>query len=169
MVTILAGVYVFGPWEGFFYSLIGMFLGGEFGFYLGRVIGKKFVYWIAGDKEKVDDYLEKIKGKETVLLFFMFLFPYFPDDLLCSVAGISKITFKTFSIIQFITRITSIGCTILVYGGIIPYNEWGIPVIIVLSVLAILSFILSFKYTDKIQNWFVKLFSKKEKKQEIKE
>ena len=73
MVTILAGTLIFDPLEAFFYSLIGMFLGGSVGFYLGRILGKKFVYWIAGDKQKVDEYLDKIKGRETVLLFFMFL------------------------------------------------------------------------------------------------
>ena len=162
MVTILAGTLLFEPWEAFLYSLIGMFLGGSLGFYLGRVLGKKFVYWIAGDKQKVDEYLDKIKGRETVLLFFMFLFPFFPDDLLCSVAGISKIKFKTFSIIQIITRITSIGCTILVYGGyFIPLGEnWGWIVIGILSVLGIIAFIFSYKYADQIQEWFVNIYNK---------
>jgi uncharacterized membrane protein YdjX (TVP38/TMEM64 family) len=162
MVTILAGTLLFEPWEAFLYSLIGMFLGGSLGFYLGRVLGKKFVYWIAGDKQKVDEYLDKIKGRETVLLFFMFLFPFFPDDLLCSVAGISKIKFKTFSIIQMITRITSIGCTILVYGGyFIPLGEnWGWIVIGILSVLGIIAFIFSYKYADQIQEWFVNIYNK---------
>lgn len=161
MVSILAGTLLFEPWEAFLYSLIGMFLGGSLGFYLGRVLGKKFVYWIAGDKQKVDDYLEKIKGRETVLLFFMFLFPFFPDDLLCSVAGISKIKFKTFSIIQLFTRITSIGCTILVYGGnLIPLHGWGIWVIVGLSILGIIAFIISYKLADQIQEWFVNLYTK---------
>lgn len=162
MVSILAGTLLFEPWEAFLYSLIGMFLGGSVGFYLGRVLGKKFVYWVAGDKQKVDDYLEKIKGRETVLLFFMFLFPFFPDDLLCSVAGISKIKFSTFSIIQFVTRITSIGCTILVYGGsLIPLDSsWGIWVIAGLSILGIIAFIISYKLADQIQEWFVNLYNK---------
>lgn len=161
MVSILAGTLLFEPWEAFLYSLIGMFLGGSLGFYLGRILGKKFVYWVAGDKEKVDEYLEKIKGRETVLLFFMFLFPFFPDDLLCSVAGISKIKFKTFSVIQFVTRITSIGCTILVYGGnLIPLHGWGIAVIVGLSILGIIAFIISYKYADQIQEWFVNLYTK---------
>lgn len=152
---------MFSSWETFIYSLIGMFIGGEVGFFLGRILGKKFVYWIAGDKQKVDEYLEKIKGRETVLLFFMFLFPFFPDDLLCSVAGISKISFKTFSIIQVITRITSIGCTILVYGGdLIPLEGWGWIVIAGLSVLGIIAFIISYKYADQIQEWFVNLYNK---------
>ena len=135
-----------------------------FGFFLGRVIGKKFVYWIAGDKDKVDEYLEKMKGKETVVLFFMFLFPYFPDDLLCSVAGISSISWKTFTIIQLITKITSIGGTLLFMSGeFIPYSGWGIPVIVCLSILGILSFIFSFKYAEQIQDWFTNKFTRKTK------
>lgn len=141
-----------------------MFLGGLFAFLLGRVIGKKFVYWIAGDKEKVEEYLQKLKGKETVVLFFMFLFPYFPDDLLCSIAGMTSISWSTFIVIQFITRITSIGATLIFMSGeLIPYNGWGIPVIIALSILGIIAFIISYKNADKIQDWFTNLFTKKKK------
>ena len=39
---------------------------------LGRKIGRPFVNWIVGDKETVDYYLKKLKGKETIILFFMF-------------------------------------------------------------------------------------------------
>lgn len=165
-ITILAGNYLFGFFESFLYSLIGMFLGGLFAFFLGRILGKKFVYWVAGDKQKVEDYLTKMKGKETVILFFMFLFPFFPDDLLCMIAGITSISWKTYIIMQIITRITSIGATLIFLSGeLIPYHDWGIPVIIVISILGIIAFIYSYKYADQIQDWFTNLFTKKKHKE----
>ena len=87
-ITVLVGNYLFGFWASYLYSFIGMILGSMFAFYLGRWFGKKFIYWLVNDKEMVDSYLYKIKNKGNVLLFFMFIFPFFPDDLLCSIAGI---------------------------------------------------------------------------------
>ena len=43
----------------------------------------------------------------------MFLLPMFPDDILCSIAGIMPITYSVFIFMQLITRFTSIGGTLL--------------------------------------------------------
>lgn len=160
-VTIIAGNYLFGFWESLFYSYIGMMLGSFFAFYLGRKIGRPFVNWVVGDKETVDKYLIRLKGKETVLLFFMFLFPMFPDDLLCSVAGITPITWFKFIVMQIITRFTSIlGTLIFMSGNIIPYNAWGITLIVFLCLLALLAFVIAFKHADQI-NKFIDTFAEK--------
>ena len=72
-ITILAGSYLFGPWLSYLYSVIGLFLGGLFAFFLGKKVGRPFVNWLVGDKEKIDKWLIKLKGREKVLLFFMLL------------------------------------------------------------------------------------------------
>ena len=101
----------------------------------------------------VEKYLKTLHGKENVVLFFMFLFPFFPDDLLCSIAGILPITFIGFMIMQIVTRITSIGATLLFMSGeIIPYHGWGIPVLIIIGILAIIAFVISYKNADKIND-----------------
>ena len=153
-ITILCGNYLFGTWLSFLYSFIGIFLGSLFAFFLGKVIGRKFVNWIVGDKDTVDYYLKKLKGKETVILFFMFLFPFFPDDILCSVAGITPISFKVFFLIQFVTRLFTIGSTLFFMSGeIIPYDRpWGITLLVILCVISIISFIYAFKNSEKINN-----------------
>lgn len=167
-ITILAGNYLFGPWLSYLYSFIGMFLGSLLAFFLGKVIGRRFVNWIVGDKQTVDYYLKKLKGKETIILFFMFLLPLFPDDLLCSIAGIMPISWPVFIFIQIITRITSIGATLFFMSGeIIPYEGWGIAVLIVLGIVCIISFIYAYKNSeklnDKLINFLNKLFFKKKK------
>lgn len=93
-VTILAGNYIFGFWLSFIYSVIGLFFGGLFAFFLGRKIGKPFLIWLCGSQEIVDSWLKKLKGRENILLFFMFLFPFFPDDFLCAIAGILPISYN---------------------------------------------------------------------------
>lgn len=164
-ITILAGNYLFGLWPSYLYSFIGMMLGAICAFLLGRLLGKPFINWIAGDKDKVDNYLKTLHGKENIVLFFMFLFPFFPDDLLCSLAGILPISLLGFIIMQIITRITSIGGTLLIMSGeVIPYNSWGLPLLIIIGILAIILFVIAYKNADKInekiRNLADKLFKK---------
>jgi uncharacterized membrane protein YdjX (TVP38/TMEM64 family) len=160
-VSILAGNYLFGPWLSYIYSFIGIFLGSIVCFFLGRKLGRKFVNWIVGDKETVDYYLRKLKGKETIILFFMFLLPFFPDDALCAIAGIMPINFSVFIFIQFITRITSIGATLFFMSGeIIPYHGWGLVVLGIIAILAIIAFIIAYKNAELLNNKLISFINK---------
>ena len=160
-VTIIAGNYVFGPWVSFICSYIGCVLGSLVAFWLGRVIGRRFVNWVVGSETKVDLWIKRLKGREKVLLFFMFLLPFFPDDVLCSIAGVMPISWGGFIFIQLLTRLTSIASTIVFMSGeIIPYEGWGLVVIIIGCLICLVAFLLSLKYSEKI-NAFVDNFAKK--------
>ena len=160
-VTIIAGNFLFNPFLSFLYSFIGIFLGSIVSFILGRKLGRKFVNWIVGDKEIVDYYLNKLKGRETIILFFMFLLPLFPDDALCAIAGILPITFPVFIFIQIVTRCTSIAGTLFFMSGeIIPYHGWGLIVLVVIAILSIVAFIFSYKNADKINEALIKTIDK---------
>ena len=156
-ITVLVGTYIFSFWEAFIYSFIGMMLGSLLAFYLGRWFGRPFINWIVGDKRIVDKYLKKIKGKENVLLFFMFLFPFFPDDLLCLIAGVLTISSISFTVMQIITRSVSILVTELMLSGImIPYDSWGFPVIIIFCLIFLLIFFVVYKYSGRISIYITK-------------
>jgi uncharacterized membrane protein YdjX (TVP38/TMEM64 family) len=160
-ITILAGNYVFGAVGAFIYSYIGTLLGGMFAFLLGKWLGKPFVNWLSGGQEETDKWLKKLKGKENVLLFFMFLFPFFPDDLLCSVAGILPISWLGFFLMLVVTRATSAGGTILFMSGeIIPFHGWGLIVFGIVGVVGIAAFIICFKHSAKINEWYEGLLYK---------
>ncbi|MBE5742696.1 MAG: TVP38/TMEM64 family protein [Clostridiales bacterium] len=155
-ITIVAGNYLFGTWLSFLYSYIGMLLGAMFAFFLGKKIGRPFANWIVGSKEKVDEWLKRLKGKQNVVLFFMFFLPFFPDDILCTVAGLLPITYGGFLVMQVITRATSIGFTLLFMSGeVIPYEGWGLVVLAIIAVICIVAFVLSMKYSQKINDFFV--------------
>lgn len=160
-VTVLAANYLFGPWLAFLYSYIGQLAGAMVAFWLGKIIGRRFANWIAGDKEEVDKLLQKLHGRENVVLFFMFLFPFFPDDVLCALAGILPITGQGFFFMQLITRATSTGATLLLMSGeLIPFEDWGLIVLGAIVALGIIAFILCFKYSDKINAWADKILAK---------
>lgn len=160
-VTILAGNYVFGAGLSFLYSYIGMFMGAVLAFALGRWVGRPFVNWVAGGEDKVEALLKKLKGRENVLLFFMFLLPFFPDDILCSVAGILPIGWIGFLSMQVVTRATSIGATLLLMSGeVIPYQGWGLVVLGIVAIVCIVAFIFSVKYAEKINAFFDRIIDK---------
>ena len=160
-VTIIVGNYLFGFWLSFLYSYIGIILGSILAFYLGRWLGRPFVNWVVGDAKAVDEYLIKMKNKEKVILFFMFLLPLFPDDALCSLAGILPISFLTFLFMQLLTRATSIlGTLFFMSGEIIRYDALGITIIVIVCILALVAFYLSYKYADKINEIFYNIMDK---------
>lgn len=174
-ITILAGNFVFGAAATFFLSYIGMTSGSLFAFALGRWLGRPFVDWIAGGHDKVDEWICKLHGRETVLLFFMFFLPLFPDDILCSVAGILPIGWVGFILMQLITRLTSVGCTLLFLSGeVIPFDEWwGIALLAVVGILCILAFVISFRHAEDInrglERFSDKITSKLKRKEKQKE
>ncbi len=154
-ITILGGSYLFGALPSFFYSYIGIVAGSLFAFFLGRYFGKRFVYWLSGEPQKVDALLKRSQNKEAVTLFFMFLFPMFPDDLICLVAGVLPISFSLFLFMQLTTRITSIGCTLIFYSGeVIPFSGWGIPVIIAATLIGVGLFYICFRHADFLAEKF---------------
>lgn len=159
-ITILAGNYLFG-WASFFYSYIGILAGSLLAFTLGKFVGRKYVDWVVGSKEKVDGWLEKLKNKSNVILFFMFLLPGFPDDMLCSIAGITPLGFIGFTLMQLISRAVAIGGTLLLLSGeVIPFEGWGIAVLVVIAVIALAIFIVCIRYADKINAFVNRLIEK---------
>ena len=105
----MAGVGIFGVWPAFIFSSIGQIIGSIIAFALGRFFGVKLVTWIVGE-ETLHKYQDMIKGRDKLMLTVMFLFPVFPDDVLCLVAGLSSMTWPYFIIVMCICRpITCLG------------------------------------------------------------
>ncbi len=114
-VTCIAGAVVFGPVAGFIYSYTGMCIGSILAFYISRRYGTAFVKkFISEEKyEKYSAWLEK--GKKFDIFFALAIFlPAAPDDVLCFVAGLTKMHWKKFTMIillgkPFVIALYSIG------------------------------------------------------------
>ena len=107
VLSTVAGVALFGPFQTMIYSLIGVLLGSFTGFFIGKKFGNKAVAWMIGE-ETMQKWQRKIKGKDYVLLTMMFILPVFPDDVLCFVAGLSTMTWRYFSGMIVFSRILQI-------------------------------------------------------------
>ena len=155
-ITVGAGVLLFGAFRGALYSILGILLGSVVAFFIGRVFGYKVAKWLVG-KDSLDKALKSIKGKDKVVLTFMFLFPFFPDDVLCFVCGITSMSTVYFLIMIFITRvITVFASSYSMNNSIIPYDTWwGILIWILFFAITIALTILIYKKGEKIEKCFL--------------
>lgn len=165
-VTVGAGVLLFGPLKSAIYSCIGIILGSIVAFFVGKFFGKKVAQWLVG-KNNLEKGLKFLKGKDKIVLTFMFLFPFFPDDILCFVAGISTVNTAFFMVMIFVTRTISIFCaSFSMNNNLIPFDTWwGILLWIFFFAFTIFVTVLIYKKGNKIEQFFK---SKKNKKKPVK-
>jgi len=117
-VTTIVGVILFGPLIAFVLSLLAILLGSFFAYFLGRTFGDKLLIWAIGKKKTLQ--MQSLSKKGQVVFFLMMLFPLFPDDILCIMAGVSNMDFKFFLMTNLVTR--TIGSFCLCFLGSIGIN-----------------------------------------------
>ena len=163
VVSTLAGVALFGALEAIAYSLIGIALGSVTAFLIGRKLGYRAVAWIIGE-ENLKLWQKKLKGKDNLFLTMMFLLPFFPDDVLCFIAGLSSMSFKYFAAVIGISRVLIVSATCYSIDFIPSNTWWGILIWGVLIVAVLVVFIWMYKNLNRIQNYLNKMSKKTNKK-----
>lgn len=95
-ISCLAGVLAFGALKGFILNYIGICIGSVFAFLLSRRYGRRVIENLF-DHEQIAKYDDKTRSK-TFNMFFAFaiFFPFAPDDLLCYLAGTTRMSFNSF-------------------------------------------------------------------------
>lgn len=149
IIVTIAGVLIFGPVKAFILSFVSIILGSILMFLFGRKFGRKFLNFLFGETIS-NKWIEKLEhGK--YLFFLMMVFPLFPDDILCAVAGFTKMSFRFFFWTNVIARSLGIGATCFFAGGtIIPFSGWGIWVWAVIGIAVLTLFYISVKFQNKI-------------------
>ncbi len=159
-VTTLAGVLIYGPLEAALLSLSGLLTGSCVAFALGKYCGKKLVVFMVGEEtcDKWSNFLYHAKYSFVLMM----IMPFFPDDVLCLVAGLTPMTWPFFVVTNFVARPIGVFITCYFGGGyIIPYKGWGLAVWAVIVVVAIALLYLSIKYRQQIEEWLLKTFARK--------
>ena len=160
MFVTIAGAVIFGRWQAFIMSYVAVMIGSVIMFWIGRKAGRPFLYWLVG-KDTGEMWIERMSNGKY-LFFLMMLFPMFPDDILCVVAGLTNMSFPFFFWTNMLARGVGILCTVYFgSGAIIPYHGWGLVVWAILIVLMIVLFYLSVKYKSKIDIIINKIFKRK--------
>jgi len=152
-VTQIAGGFFFGYGLGIIYSSIGIAIGSAINFYLARTLGMRFVSALF--TQKTTDKMEKVisSSKSIAIYFILFLIPGIPKDVICYVAGLSRIRFITFIILSSVGRLPGLILSVIV-GVALANKDWlttGIAIFIAI-ILLFFSFIWREKIIRFIQN-----------------
>jgi uncharacterized membrane protein YdjX (TVP38/TMEM64 family) len=102
---VLAAVagYLFGPWWGTLYNMIGITIGSTAAFWLSRRFGRGYVERMIdpGALSTFDTFAER---RGLLTLFVLFLIPGLPDDALCFVGGLTSIPLRKLVLVAIVGR-----------------------------------------------------------------
>lgn len=100
-IGCVAGVIAFGPGWGFVYNYVGICAGSVAAFLLARRYGRAFVQAVTNEKqfEKYEHWMEREKNKFDLMFGIAIFLPVAPDDLLCYLAGLTRMKLARFIII----------------------------------------------------------------------
>ncbi len=168
-VITLAGGAIFGFWQSFLLSTLAIVGAAMTGFFVVRWMGHTVIKKLVGAEmyDKYSGYLNKdtsVSRARTFILITMIL-PFFPDDVICLLAGLTAISSLDFFLIIIFTRPFGIAltCWAGAYSEKIPLWLW-----IATGVLLAAVCVLAIKYAavverktlesmGKIENWFRRL------------
>ncbi len=165
LVCYLPGAMIWGPLYATLIASAGVLVGSIICYIIGKYFGHRAVVWIAG-KETVEKYTPMLAKRGKIIFVLMQILPFFPDDILCMLAGLTCMNFPFFTATIVLVRPVVIAVYCYFGGGsIIPYDQpWGIAVWAAIFVVSISLAIVWFKFQDKIEGWLVEKFSLKRKK-----
>lgn len=161
-ITIAAGVLLFGPLICSIISYIAIVLGSFSAFLIGRYLGYRVSSWIVG-KEELDTWLKRTEKKSTLLITIMYLFPFFPDDTLCIIAGITTMPMSFFVVSTLIIRAITVFFNAYSFGNkLIPYTTWwGLLIWGIFFIFMFYLIYIIMKKSDKIIAWWEKRKNRK--------
>ncbi len=150
-LTIVLGVAIYGPTVCFILSTIGTILGSIIAFALGKFFGRRLCNWMFGE-EKTEKYAKILGEKGRFLFIVMLIFPAFPDDMLCMIAGITSMSYGYFILVCTLTRPIMIGVTAYLGSGIIPFEGRGIAIWVAIACLLFVLFVVVTGIKNKLEN-----------------
>lgn len=151
-LTTVIGGSLFGATTSFLISLLATITGSTIAYYIAKFFGKPLVIKFIGEKN-YNKYIVIFKKRYTLALLLIFLFPFFPDDILCFLAGLSYMPYRLFLVLVIVGRTPSIFIGSLVGSGLIKLSleYW-----IVISIISLFIIYSSIKYKDKLEEWMYK-------------
>lgn len=150
-VTMLAGALVLGFLKAMILGVAAVILGSVLLFLAARRLGQRSVRNIL-NRGVIDRYLPVIQEKQEMFLFLTMLFPFFPDDVICILAGLTQMPLIRFILIMAAARPWGLVFAALLGSGAIHLPLWG-WMILVLAMAAI--FCLTLHKSRQIEDWLL--------------
>lgn len=146
-ITAAAGGVLFGTWPAFLLTFGAVAAGSLLVFWLARVLGRDFAGRIVS-RQLSEKYQNILHAKAPVFLTLAFLFPFFPDDILCILAGLTKLSFRRFALIVLLARPWGLLFASALGGSTLALPPW---VMVPIALLGLALFLLGIKYGDKVE------------------
>jgi uncharacterized membrane protein YdjX (TVP38/TMEM64 family) len=147
------GGYLFGAGLGFLYSSIGLAAGSVVNFWIGRILGYRFVRRMI-PKAKLEKFDTFISHQGVLVLLALFIFPGFPKDYLCLFLGITTLPFKIFILLAGFGRMP--GTLILsLQGEFLFAQNYGVFAGIGLICLIVIG--LGIRYRTVVYEWMASM------------
>jgi len=117
--------YLYGFWGGFLLSWLSLFVGGEMAFVLARRYGRRFAErWVSS--QVLSRWDKTAQGQGIAFFTISLILPLIPNDAMCYVAGLGKISRPRFVTANLLGR--GIACVLTsaagAFGGTIPWQIW---------------------------------------------
>lgn len=141
-ISAAAGGLLFGTIPSFLLTASAVAAGSLIVFLLARIIGRPFADKLVSRKLSAK-YLDLINDRADLFLLLAFLFPFFPDDILCILAGLTKISLGRFALLVLLARPWGLLFASALGGASLSIPPWGL---VVLGVVGITLFVLGMKY-----------------------
>ena len=154
----VAAGYLFGPFWGILYAIIGCALGEAIAFGLARLLGRGFVRLFMND-EQFEKYSSRMNSnKGYTLCFILYLIPGIPKDILCYVAGASEISFLPFLGLSMVGRLPGLIGSIIM-GTLVDSGRYT-AALVILGIACVVC-VLGLIYREKLQDLMDRLKEKK--------
>ena len=153
---MMAGALALGFWPAMILGVLAVGVGSVIVFLAARALGKKAVQRFL-DKGVMDKYLPIIEEKQDMFLFLTMLFPFFPDDALCMLAGLTNIPLGRFVVIMALSRPWGLIVAALMGSGSISLPIWAWAVI---GVAGLFIFYFAMKYSAQIEEALLRFVRK---------
>ena len=163
-LTAAAGGILFGTLPSFLLTFVAVVLGSMVVFLLARAFGRPFADRVVSQTVS-EKYLSVIHAKTATFLLLAFLFPFFPDDVLCILAGLTSIPSLHFFLILLLARPWGLLFASALGGASLSLPIWTMAVF---GALGLVLFCLGMKYGDKVEQQVIFwLHAKKESRKKV--
>ena len=146
-ISMMAGALALGFWPAMILGVLAVIAGSVIVFLAARALGRNAVQRFL-DKGVMEKYLPIIEEKQDMFLFLTMLFPFFPDDALCMLAGLTKIPLGRFVAIMALARPWGLIVAALLGSGALSLPVWAWAVI---GGAGLLIFVFAMKYSAQIE------------------
>jgi len=134
-----ASGYLYGPFWGTVYPMIGMAIGSLITFLLARRFGRPLVLRLISKQSmaKLDDL---VRRGGAPFFFLIWLLPGAPDDLTCVAAGLTPMKTGQFMVLMLLGRLPGVCASVMVgaYAMHITPTQWMIIVVAIALVALVI-------------------------------